>query len=75
MMMKERWYFIAYPVFDLADRNFNEWWYDRGRDFRRVIYGGRLSYRNVTGTNDRLQVVIERGFLQRTVLSYTRAVH
>lgn len=72
VVMKERWYIIAYPVFDLADRNFNEWWYDRGRDFRRVIYGGRLSYRNVTGNNDRLQVVIERGFLQRTVLSYSR---
>ncbi len=70
--MKERWYFIAYPVFDLADRNFNEWWYDRGRDFSRVIYGGHLSYRNVTGTNDRLQVVIERGFLQRTILSYSK---
>jgi outer membrane protein assembly factor BamA len=72
VVMKERWYIIAYPVFDLADRNFNEWWYDRGRDFRRVIYGGRLSYRNVTGTNDRLQVVIERGFLQRTILSYSK---
>ena len=72
VVMKERWYIIAYPVFDLADRNFNEWWYDRGRDFRRVIYGGRLSYRNVTGNNDRLQVVIERGFLQRTVLSYSK---
>ena len=70
--MKERWYFIAYPVFDIADRNFNEWWYDRGRDLRRVIYGGRLSYRNVTGSNDRLQIAIERGFLQRTVLSYSR---
>jgi outer membrane protein assembly factor BamA len=70
--MKERWYVIAYPVFDLADRNFNEWWYDRGRDFRRVIYGGHLNYRNVTGNNDRLQVVIERGFLQRTILSYSK---
>lgn len=70
--MKERWYFIAYPVFDLADRNLNEWWYDRGRDFRRVIYGAHLSYRNVTGNNDRLQVIIERGFLQRTILSYSK---
>ncbi len=70
VQMKERWYLIAYPVFDLADRNFNEWWYDRGRDLRRVIYGGRLSYRNVTGNNDRLQLVIERGFLSRTVVSY-----
>lgn len=72
ILMKERWYLIAYPVFDLADRNFNEWWYDRGRDFRRTIYGGRLSYRNVTGNNDRLQLVIERGFLSRTVVSYSR---
>lgn len=71
-VMKERWYLIAYPVFDIADRNLNEWWYDRGRDLRRTIYGGRLSYRNVTGNNDRLQLVIERGFLQRTVLSYSK---
>lgn len=70
--MKERWYFIAYPVFDLADRNFNEWWYDRGHDFSRVIYGGHLSYRNVTGNNDKLQIALERGFLQRTVVSYSR---
>lgn len=72
VVMKERWYIIAYPVFDLADRNFNEWWYDRGRDFRRVVYGGHLSYRNVTGRNDKLQLAIERGFLQRTALAYTR---
>jgi outer membrane protein assembly factor BamA len=72
VLMKERWYLIAYPVFDLADRNFNEWWYDRGHDFRRTIYGGRLSYRNVTGTNDRLQIEVVRGFLQKTILSYSK---
>jgi outer membrane protein assembly factor BamA len=70
--MKERWYFVAYPVFDIADRNLNEWWYDRGRDFRRVIYGGRLSYKNVTGTNDRLQLELVRGFLKKTIISYSR---
>lgn len=70
--MKERWYLIAYPVFDIADRNLNEWWYDRGRDLRRTIYGGRLNYRNVTGSNDRLQVELIRGFWQRTVVSYAR---
>ncbi len=70
--MKERWYLIAYPVFDIADRNLNEWWYDRGRDLRRTIYGGRLNYRNVTGSNDRLQVEVIRGFWQRTVVSYAR---
>lgn len=70
--MKERWYFVAYPVFDVADRNLNEWWYDRGRDFRRTIYGGRLSYKNVTGTNDRLQIEYVRGFLKKTIVSYSK---
>jgi outer membrane protein assembly factor BamA len=70
--MKERWYFVAYPVFDIADRNLNEWWYDRGRDIGRTIYGGRVSYRNVTGTNDRLQMEYVRGFLKRTILSYSK---
>lgn len=70
--MKERWYFVAYPVFDIADRNLNEWWYDRGHDFRRTIYGGRLSYKNVTGNNDRLQVEFVRGFLKKTVVSYAK---
>ena len=70
--VKERWYFVAYPVFDIADRNLNEWWYDRGHDFRRTIYGGRLSYKNVTGTNDRLQIEYVRGFLRRTIISYSK---
>lgn len=70
--MKERWYFVAYPVFDIADRNLNEWWYDRSHDFRRTIYGGRLSYKNVTGTNDRLQVELVRGFLKKTIVSYSK---
>ena len=72
VLMKERWYFLAYPVFDVADRNLNEWWYDRGHDFRRTIYGGRLNYKNVTGTNDRLQVEFVRGFLKRTIVSYSK---
>lgn len=72
VVMKERWYVLAYPVFDLADRNFNEWWYDRGRSFRRVIYGARLDYRNISGNNDRLVGVAEFGFLQRFLMIYQR---
>ena len=68
--MKERWYLIVYPVFDLADRNFNEWWYQRGRDLRRTIYGARLSYKNVTGNNDKLGLVAELGFLRRFSANY-----
>ncbi|MFM6938046.1 MAG: POTRA domain-containing protein, partial [Aquirufa sp.] len=28
----EQWYVLAYPVFQLADRNLNDWW-SRGHDF------------------------------------------
>ncbi len=68
--MKERWYVIVYPVFELADRNFNEWWYQRGRDLRRTVYGARLSYKNVTGNNDKLGLVAELGFLRRFSANY-----
>ena len=34
--VKERLYLLPLPIFYLADRNFNEWWYDRGRDLRRT---------------------------------------
>ena len=68
--MKERWYVIVYPVFELADRNFNEWWYQRGRDLRRTVYGARLSYKNVTGNNDKLGLIAELGFLRRFSANY-----
>jgi len=71
LAVRERWYLFALPTFYLADRNFNEWWYERGRDLRRTIYGGRMSYKNVTGNNDKLRAVLETGFVRRADLSYT----
>ena len=38
IVVKERWYFIMLPVFQLADRNFNEWWYERKRIFLRIDF-------------------------------------
>ena len=32
----EQWYVLAFPVFQLADRNLNDWW-SRGHDFKRTI--------------------------------------
>lgn len=71
IVVKERWYFIGTPVFQLADRNFNEWWYDRNRDFRRTIYGVYLSYGNVTGRADKLRLVAEFGFIPKFEVSYS----
>ncbi|WP_215237128.1 BamA/TamA family outer membrane protein [Dyadobacter helix] len=71
VVVKERWYFIIFPVFQLADRNFNEWWYDRKRDISRTIYGVYLSYGNVTGRSDKLRVLAEFGFIPKFEVSYT----
>jgi len=71
VVVKERWYFIATPVFQLADRNFNEWWYDRNRDFSRTIYGVYLSYGNVSGRADKLRVLAEFGFIPKFEVSYS----
>jgi len=69
--VKERWYFLTLPVFQLADRNFNEWWYDRNRDIRRVTYGLYMSYRNLTGRADQLRLLAEFGFTPKYEISYS----
>ena len=71
VIVKERWYFIVLPVFQLADRNFNEWWYDRNRDLKRTIYGVYLSYGNVTGRADKLRFIAEFGFIPKFEVAYS----
>ncbi len=71
IVVKERWYLLAYPTLGLADRNFNEWWYDRGRDFGRLIYGVDATHYNLTGNNDRLRIRANFGFIPRTDIYYS----
>ena len=70
--LKERWYVFVVPIFELADRNLNEWWYDRGRDLRRTNYGVRLDWKNFTGRNDKLTAVAQAGFTPKYILAYDR---
>lgn len=67
---KERFYFFAAPIFEIADRNFNEWWYDRNRDFSRTNYGGLLVKKNFRGRNETLEFNAQAGFIGRFKLSY-----
>ncbi|CAG5070475.1 hypothetical protein DYBT9623_03020 [Dyadobacter sp. CECT 9623] len=71
VVVKERWYLIALPVFQLADRNFNEWWYERKRDLSRTTYGAYLSYGNLTGRADKLRFLAEFGFIPKFEIAYT----
>lgn len=66
----ERWYTFAFPVFKLADRNFNQWWVEQKRSLNRVNIGLRGMQENLTGRNDDLGASIQFGYTQRIALSY-----
>lgn len=69
--VKERLYLVILPVFYLADRNFNEWWYERNHDLRRTIYGIYGKHANLTGNNDQLRIRAEIGFIPNFEISYS----
>ncbi|CAH0997306.1 Outer membrane protein assembly factor BamA [Emticicia aquatica] len=69
--VKERLFFVFLPVFYLADRNINEWWYERNHDLRRTIYGVFGKHANLTGNNDQLKIRAEVGFIPNFEIAYS----
>lgn len=70
LLLHERWYTFPSPIFELSDRNFNEWWYDRGADLKRVNLGIRFIQKNVRGLNEDLMISLQGGFTRRIEFSY-----
>jgi outer membrane protein assembly factor BamA len=68
--ISERWYIFPSPIFELSDRNFNEWWQIYDHDFSRVNYGLRLTQHNFRGRNETLRLTAQFGFTRRFNLSY-----
>ncbi len=68
--ISERWYTDPSPIFELSDRNLNEWWTNYNHDFSRVNYGIRLKQKNFRGRNETLQFTAQFGFTRRFSLSY-----
>ncbi len=68
--LNERWYTFPAPIFELSDRNFNEWWQNYNHDFSRVNYGLRLYQFNMRGRNETLRLTAQFGFQRRFELSY-----
>jgi len=68
--LNERWYTFPAPVFELSDRNFNEWWQNYDHDFKRVNYGLRLYQYNMRGRNETLRFIAQLGFQRRFELLY-----
>jgi outer membrane protein assembly factor BamA len=69
--VSERWYIFPQPIFELSDRNFNEWWQNYDHDWRRVNYGLRLYHTNFRGRNEKLRFTSQFGFTRKFILSYS----
>jgi len=70
IQVKERWYFFPSPIFKLADRSFNEWWVNQGRDLSRVNYGVRLTQYNFRGRRETVKMIAQFGFSKTLALNY-----
>ncbi len=68
--VNERWYTFPVPIFELSDRNFNEWWQNYDHDLRRVNYGLRLYQYNFRGRNETLRFTAQFGFTRKFDVSY-----
>lgn len=58
--MLERWYIWPVPIFEFADRNFNEWL--NKMDWNRLNYGMFLTWNNFRGRRERLILYARFGF-------------
>ena len=66
----EAWYPYIIPVFELADRNFNVWFVEYNRDFRRTNYGLHFYHFNATGRGDRYELLLQQGFTHKYETEY-----
>lgn len=66
----ERWYTFPVPIFELSDRNFNEWWQTYNHDISRINYGLRLYQYNFRGRNETLRLTAQFGFTRNFELLY-----
>lgn len=68
--VQERWYWLVFPIFELADRNFNVWWRDFNHDFRRTKYGFIAVKNNVGGRNETFVLNFKWGFNRKIIFQY-----
>ncbi|MDB5274672.1 MAG: outer membrane protein [Chitinophagaceae bacterium] len=71
IVMEERFYSYPIPLVGLADRNFSEWWDQRGHDLSRLDWGMRFVQKNVRGRNETLRIRGELGFNKKFEVDYT----
>ncbi len=60
------------PNLEFADRNFNVWWTEQHRDWRRINIGLTLNHNNFRGNRETIGLVTQVGYTQKLGLSYSR---
>ncbi|MEP6583078.1 MAG: POTRA domain-containing protein [Ginsengibacter sp.] len=66
----ERWYIFPIPVFQLADRSYNEWIEKYNASLARVSYGLRFYHKNASGRNDQFSITLINGFTRNVSFTY-----
>lgn len=64
----EQWYIWPVPIFEFADRNFNEWL--KKMDWNRLNYGFFLTWNNFRGRREKLVIYSRFGYDQKYEISY-----
>ena len=60
----ESFYWIPSILFELSDRNFNDWWQNFDHDINRINYGLGLTQYNLTGKSDEFEMTFRLGFIK-----------
>jgi outer membrane protein assembly factor BamA len=68
--LSERWYFFPVPIFNLADRNFTEWWVNQNADLTRVEWGLKLRHFNFRGRREVLNLTAQFGYTKLFRFAY-----
>ena len=66
----ESFYWIPNLIFELSDRNFNDWWENFNHDFKRINYGMGLLQYNLSGRGDVMEMLFRLGFIREIYASY-----
>jgi outer membrane protein assembly factor BamA len=66
----EDWYIWPHIIFEVADRNFNQWWIEK--DLSRLNLGTDIRLKNFSGRNDQLNFQIAGGYTRHIMAYYMR---
>lgn len=68
----ESWYIYPKIILELTDRSFNEWYYQHDASLKRINYGLGLTYANLSGNKDVLELMFQRGITKKFEIKYSR---